>query len=291
MRTQIVALTAVAVAASACSDAGAPTSARDVEPTLLVSAQGVAPQAFPGNFVSFDDLQVCYDMADRFGMDITQELAGFKVDLPGMNTDPNVGITIHTGGRLLDWTLASGTMLGVVVKGGPNYNFYDYSGTALAADQGLSSPMHGRNRPAISHYNICYTPDVGMGEGCTPGYWRNHADRWIGAHPNDLFDATFDVTSGLGGTYRLGQAIWASGGGINALARHATAGLLNSFGGVPNGDGTTVAYAYTTAQVLAMVKDAIDSGDAAQIEATKNLLEAANEAGCPLSGTRAVPVS
>ncbi|MNR31844.1 hypothetical protein D3C85_1493830 [compost metagenome] len=64
---------------------------------------------------------------------------------------------------------------------------------------------------------------------------------------------------------------------------------MNAYGGVPNGDGTTVAYSYSVAEVLAMVKSAIDSGDPAVIESTKNLLEAANEAGCPLSGTSANP--
>jgi hypothetical protein len=69
------------------------------------------------------------------------------------------------------------------------------------------------------------------------------------------------------------------------------AGLLNSYGGVPNvGDGETVDYPYTTAEVLAMVKAAIDSGDAAEIEATKDALDEANNLGCPLEGTKAVPV-
>jgi hypothetical protein len=36
-----------------------------------------------------------------------------------------------------------------------------------------------------------------------------------------------------------------------------------------------------------MVQDAVANGT---IEATKNLFEAANELGCPLSGTPAVPV-
>jgi hypothetical protein len=142
--------------------------------------------------------------------------------------------------------------------------------------------------PQISHYNLCYEPTPPAGdEGCTPGYWRNHADRWQGVTSSADFDATFGVDL-FATNITLGTAIWANGGGNNALARHATAALLNSFGGVPNGDGEKVDYPYTTAQVIQMVQDAAANGT---IEETKDLFAAANELGCPLSGTRAVDVT
>jgi hypothetical protein len=65
------------------------------------------------------------------------------------------------------------------------------------------------------------------------------------------------------------------------------AALLNSYGGVPNADGTTVAYPYTTAEVIQMVQDAVENDTP---EETKDLFADANELGCPLSGTKANPV-
>ena len=65
----------------------------------------------------------------------------------------------------------------------------------------------------------------------------------------------------------------AQGGGVNALARHAVAALLNASN--PDVDSD-----FTTAEVIALVQDAVVSGD---FETAKNLLAAANEQGCPLS--------
>ncbi|HSJ21924.1 MAG TPA: hypothetical protein VK964_15240 [Nocardioidaceae bacterium] len=49
-----------------------------------------------------------------------------------------------------------------------------------------------------------------------------------------------------------------------------------------------MSYPYTVAEVLQMVQDAVENGT---IEDTKNLFEAANELGCPLSGTPATDVT
>jgi hypothetical protein len=258
------------------------------------SFEGVNPTGYPGNFVASDDDQVCYELSSRNmlgGLTVTSEMHGFKVNIPDANTNAYVSTALSTNGRELAWTAASGvTVLAAIIKGGPNFHLYGYtvaSYAGLGSDSRLVSPLNGRNIPAVSHYNFCYTR-VGTGEGCTPGYWRNHADRWVGVASSASFDATFGVTSGLGATYTLGAAIWATGGGVSALARHATAALLNAHGGVPNGDGTTVAFPLTPAQVIAKVQAAFENGT---IDATKDELDALNNAGCPLSGTRAVDVT
>jgi uncharacterized repeat protein (TIGR01451 family) len=121
------------------------------------------------------------------------------------------------------------------------------------------------------------------GEGCTPGFWKQdqHFDSWTAPFdPTDSFEAVFgvDVTlrSGGQGTITdptLLDALNATGGGINALARHAVAALLNAAS--PDVDS-----GFTVAQVIALVHDAIVSGD---VEAAHQLLAAANEQGCPLS--------
>jgi hypothetical protein len=255
----------------------------------------VAPQTYPGNFVASDDDQVCYEIAQMLGWDVTSEMRGFKIDPPTSVSNDAGEFTVEQ--PYLHWSAADGVrILAVIVKGGPNFNLYDYQSYGvengyLSADSFLRSPQHRKNIPAISHYNICYQPETVGGEGCTPGYWRNHADRWLiddltgSAATNLVFDEFFGVTSGLGSSYTLGQAIWAQGGGVHALARHATAGVLNAYGGVPNADGSTVDYPLSAAQVIDMVRAAIANPDT--LEETKDLLDGYNNLGCPLHGTPA----
>jgi hypothetical protein len=251
------------------------------------SLRGITPSVFSGNFVAVDDDQICYEI---FGSTATEEMRGFKVDPPTNFENAAVKVTVQPNGQYLDWESKEGyEVLAFVVKGADAYNLYDYLGTGFTWDKDLHSPVKNNKLPAISHYNACYQPTEPPegDQGCTPGYWRNHFDRWLGASTSDDFDATFGVDA-FAPDITLGQAAWLGGGGVNALARHATAALLNSFGGVPNADGTTVAYPYSTAEVLAMVQAAFDGDDTTgTVESIKDLFAAANELGCPLGGTPA----
>ena len=119
-------------------------------------------------------------------------------------------------------------------------------------------------------------------EGCTPGFWKQpqHFDSWVGYTPSQSFEAVFNVDVTLRGqgqttytTPTLLQALDANGGGVNALARHGVAALLNA-------SNPDVEFAYSTAEVIDLVHDAIVSGD---FETAHQLLAAANERGCPLS--------
>jgi hypothetical protein len=111
-------------------------------------------------------------------------------------------------------------------------------------------------------------------EGCTPGYWGRdqHLDSWVatGYAPGDSFSTVFGVTAT--GNPTLLQAVNTGGGGESALLRHATAALLNAA-------SPDVDYPYSVSEVISMVQQAYASGD---FESTKDLFEAANEAGCPL---------
>ena len=129
--------------------------------------------------------------------------------------------------------------------------------------------------------SVTVNPPPG-GEGCTPGFWKQeqHFDSWVGFAPDDSFEEVFDVDvtlrAGGKGTVddpTLLDALNATGGGVNALARHAVAALLNA-------SNTDVASDFTTAQVIALVQDAIETGD---FETAHQLLAAANEQGCPLN--------
>lgn len=120
----------------------------------------------------------------------------------------------------------------------------------------------------------CTTPPGGS-DGCTPGYWKQtqHFDSWeaTGLAPADNYDATFGVASG--NDWSLLDALEAKGGGENALARHATAALLNA-------SNPDVSYEYSAAEVIALVQYAYDTG---HFEAVKDLLAEQNELGCPLN--------
>jgi uncharacterized repeat protein (TIGR01451 family) len=111
------------------------------------------------------------------------------------------------------------------------------------------------------------------GEGCTPGFWKqeHHFDSWVGFAPTDSFEAVFGVS--VPGSPTLLDALNSGGGGINALMRHAVAALLNASN--PDVDSD-----FTVAEVIALVQEAIETGD---IERIKDILAAANEQGCPLN--------
>ncbi|MFP7299304.1 hypothetical protein [Neobacillus niacini] len=118
---------------------------------------------------------------------------------------------------------------------------------------------------------------MGLFEGCTPGFWRQpqHLDSWIptGFEPLDDFDATFNVNF-FDPNITLLQAVNLGGGGIEALARHAVAALLNS--AHPDVD-----YPLSTTDVINLVQG-IDPTNAQEVEDLKDLFEGFNELGCPL---------
>jgi hypothetical protein len=112
------------------------------------------------------------------------------------------------------------------------------------------------------------TPPPPAFAGCTPGFWRQqqHFQYWTGYAPGDSFATVFGVAR----TGTLLQNVRASGGGANALARHAVAALLNAA-------SAEVEYLYSAAQIISAVQGAFATGN---FESVKNDFEAANELGC-----------
>ncbi|MFN2106539.1 MAG: hypothetical protein ACK2UJ_16805, partial [Candidatus Promineifilaceae bacterium] len=86
---------------------------------------------------------------------------------------------------------------------------------------------------------------------CTPGYWKqpHHLDDWppTGLNPTDNFDTTFGV-SYFNPDITLLQALQARGGGVNKVARHGTAALLNAL-------HPSVDYPLTPAEVILAVQN------------------------------------
>lgn len=114
--------------------------------------------------------------------------------------------------------------------------------------------------------------------GCTPGYWRQpqHFDDWpAGYSPSQSFTSVFPAGAGYSrlASKTLLQALEEGGGDEEALGRHAVAALLNAA-------HPDVQFLYSEAEVKGIVNSALTGGDPGNIESTKNLLEAANEAGC-----------
>ena len=135
-------------------------------------------------------------------------------------------------------------------------------------------------------------------EGCTPGYWKNARHNWsctsgtLTVSQNTEF---FDVFTGVNNLNILGdaditmlEALSLSGGGYNALARHAAAAYLNAC-------NTNVDYPYTTEAIVAAVVTVLNGGEAdlgthqdLDVEELKNVLAAANELGCPINNAGAL---
>jgi hypothetical protein len=132
--------------------------------------------------------------------------------------------------------------------------------------------------PGPSGATVTFTnladPFIPGDEGCTPGYWKQsqHFDSWEGYATGDDFDTVFGVDL-FNPDISLLDALNLGGGGVNALARHAVAALLNAA-------SSGVDASLSEAEVIQLVQDAETSGD---FEAAKNTLAASNELGCPLN--------
>jgi hypothetical protein len=126
----------------------------------------------------------------------------------------------------------------------------------------------------------CEVEEVGNA-GCTPGFWKNNADKhdyaaWpAGTFEDVLFSEVFGEVITIDAKKKqtitdptLEEALAASGGGINALARHGTAAYLNSI-------DAEVQYPFSEAGVIAIVQEEIANETYDHSE-----LATANELGC-----------
>jgi hypothetical protein len=146
-------------------------------------------------------------------------------------------------------------------------------------------------------------------EGCTPGYWKqpHHFDSWVGFEPDDFFSKVFGHTITIEGKKNIEvkknkgkkkgkgkkkikgkkgrkvtiedptllQALEARGGGINALARHSVAALLNAA-------SPAVSYGLSVDDVIDEFDD-VYPGTKQEYNSLKDYFEGLNEQGCPLN--------
>ncbi len=114
------------------------------------------------------------------------------------------------------------------------------------------------------------------GEGCTPGFWKNNLDSWEVYDSEQLFKDVFDgIVIDDDEDLTLLGALELEGGGVNALARHAVAALLNAA-------HSDVNYPLLVDDVIVEFKAAYESGDLEEIENQKDRFEELNEQDCPL---------
>lgn len=128
--------------------------------------------------------------------------------------------------------------------------FYECDKTNLTRDAGL-----------------CEKKGEEDGEGCTPGFWRNHLTHWAATpySPSDKVNDVFGCDLVASDNTSLGTAIDRPQT-YGTLVFHAIAGLLNATH--PN-----MEYGLSASEVI----DAACAGD-------KDTIADENEEGCPLSG-------
>ena len=140
----------------------------------------------------------------------------------------------------------------------------------------------------------CDVP-VETGEGCTPGYWKNHPKNWGSGYTSKskFFDVFTVITNyrGLPQKTTMLDALNQNGGGYSALARHATGALLNAC-------NNSVNYPYTPQEIKAAVVNMFNFGNATignktfiNVDTLKNEFERANNLGCPLNNSNNQPTA
>ncbi len=194
-------------------------------------------------------------------------VAQVRSTLPGQRADVTVEEIVPANAELVSVSVRRCFGLACTTEAGSN----PYSRT-LTNDNGFEVTFTNRLLPS--------------GQGCTPGYWKQsqHFDSWTAPlAPGALFTAPGFTSPGSNAAVRRGQtvtnvstqlqALEANQGSLAALTRHAMAALLNAA-------HPGVAYGMSPAGVVAAYNAALAGGD---VEGTKNMFEARNEAGCPLN--------
>jgi cysteine-rich repeat protein len=123
-----------------------------------------------------------------------------------------------------------------------------------------------------------------LAEGCTPGYWKNHLNDWVGYAPGARVDSVFasaSVFPGLADDSLVTALGYPGGpgasGGARILLRAAVAALLNE--SHPDVE-------YSIDGVIGLVNAALSTQDRDTMISLGGILDGANNGidGCPLEG-------
>ncbi len=268
LNLRLVALCTVAVLAAAGCAKDNSTSSNSTG-----SANQLAPVAqcevTIGDRVWFDTN--CDGIQDK---DETGGPEGVKVTLINCDTQETFGTATDANGNY-SFTVEEGTYkICIEIPGGFGATIEDANGDT---NDGIDSDINSEGCTGCRTYE-CDKPDAtrdaGLcekkgteGEGCTPGFWRNHLSWWAcaGISPNDKVNATFGCDLVGDDDLTLGTVI-AAPQTYGVLSFHAIAALLNA-------SCDDVDFGLSADEV----KDLACAGD-------KDALATENEKGCPLSG-------
>jgi hypothetical protein len=122
------------------------------------------------------------------------------------------------------------------------------------------------------------------GQGCTPGYWKNHLASWgpTGFAPSQALSTVFSPTGlgTLGSDTLLGALKYKGGSSLvekkQILLRAAVASVLNAA-------HPGVSFGMSAAQVISAVNAALESNDATTVINLATELDKLNNAGCTLN--------
>lgn len=197
-----------------------------------------------------------------------------------------------TNGWLLYWQqLSSGQSIhSVGLSGGGVGVLYSYD-PPVTEDAGLHLPAvptfaitttTNDRYPPITEANFCYSvPEETGYEGCTLGYWKvkKHHDSWpLPYTPSTLLQSYFGLEAPE--TNFLTALSFQGGPGVDGakriLMKQAVASLLNA-------TSTGVDFPLTSAQVIAQVTFALNTGDREVMLSLASTLDAYNNQGCPLN--------
>ena len=266
LHLRLMALCTVAVLAAGCANHDNSTSVSGSS-NQLTGTEGVCTTDI-GSRVWYD--VNCNGLQDK---DETGGPEGVKVTLIDCN-DSNIKYDTATDSNgEYNFHVPAGTyQICIEIPGG-----FVASPEDQGANDGIDSDINAEGCTGCRVYE-CDKPDLtrdaGLcekkgeeGEGCTPGFWRNHLTWWAcaGISPNDKVNATFGCDLVGDDNLTLGTVIDAPQT-YGVLAFHAIAALLNA-------SCEDVDYGLSVDEV----KDMACAGD-------KDGLATENERGCPLSG-------
>ena len=226
-------------------------------------------------------------------------VVGIDISKAVDNTNPCFGETVtyticieNTGEWPLEHVLVEDSLLGGILSGFPDalevgqvacssfeYEVNSSDTCPLVNTAKVRSDPSGPMTNCIEDEDsveIC--PQLCDGEGLTPGYWKNHPDSWEGYDPDATFSEVFGVDINVGSGKKeaedptLMEALNGNGGGATALARAATAAILNA-------SNPDIAYPLSVQEIQDTVAAALNSDDPDIIEATKDILDELNNLG------------
>ncbi len=131
--------------------------------------------------------------------------------------------------------------------------------------------------------DFCFGPEPEGGEGCTPGYWKNHVDSWVGYSPDQTVESVFANAAlypSISGATLLEALKFGGGpgslGAAQLLVHHGVAALLNA-------SHPGVDYPRTAADIESDVDAALLTQDRDTMLDLKSELDRDNNLGCPLN--------